>query len=289
MPSMRDVPSVAWINGGLVPWSQASLPLEDRGLQFAESLYEVLPVTRGRVRLLEAHANRMRHGAEILGLARGVPDDAGWREIGARLIDAERLEEGVLYTQLTGGVAPRNHAPDDAPRPNLVAYMRALVFPRAAQASEGVRAITLDDTRWENCHLKTTMLLPAVLGRREARQRGANEAILIGRAGNVREGTSSNVFVVERGRIVRPLATHHVLPGVTGPLVSRFAAEDGREVVEEAIPAARLRQADEVFLTSTTRLALGVTHVDDAPVGDGRPGPVALGLAARLRGLLELD
>jgi D-alanine transaminase len=285
---MSDQPGVAWINGELVPWAEARLPLEDRGLQFGESLYEVVPITAGRARLLVEHAARMRRSAEILELHDGVPPDASWNAIAERLIEHERLDEGVLYVQLTGGVAPRDHA-RRAARPNLVAYVRPRRFPRAADAERGVRAISLPDTRWANCQLKTTMLLPAVLARREAALQGAHEAILIGEHGNVREGTSSSVIVVEGRRLVRPLGTHHVLPGVTSPLVARIATRAGYDVIEATVPRKRLDAADELLLMSTSRLVLGVTHLDGQPIGAGRPGPAALELAALLRRFFELD
>lgn len=286
---MADLPSVAWLNGRLVPWSQACLSIEDRGLQFAESLYEVLPITAGRVRLLADHVERMRRSAAPLDLERGVPGLESWQELAQRLIETERLEEGLLYAQLTGGTLPRDHLPAERPRPNFFAYLRALRFPRQAEAERGIRAITLPDARWENCYLKTTMLLPAVLARREAAQRGCDEALLLSPEGTVREGTSSNVFVVEGTRISTPRSTRHVLPGVTRPLVVSLAGAAGHEVVEERIPAARMLEADELFVTSTSRLVMPVVELDGRPIGDGRGGPVALDLAARLRQHFQLD
>lgn len=283
----RD-PSVAWIDGRLVPWGEARVPLEDRGLQFAESLYEVLPVTAGKVRLLEEHAERLERGAALLEMGDGAPDGARLASIAERLLAEERLREGLLYVQLSGGVAPREHAPSERPRPVLWAYLRETRFPRASEAKRGIRVITMADARWEFCDLKTTMLLPAVMGRREAARRGAQEALLIDPQGYVREGTSCNVFIVERRAVVSPEPTRHVLPGITGPLVSRLASESGRQVARARISIERLKAADEVFVTSTSRLALGVTAVDGQPVGGGKPGPAALELAALLRREFEL-
>ncbi len=284
---MPAPPSVAWLNGRVVPWNEAVLPIEDRAVQFAESLYEVLPVTAGRVRLLDRHVDRMRKAAELLELAPGVPDAADWRELGARLIEEEGLVEGLLYAQLTGGVGPRAFLPEPRPRPNFCAYVRPWRFPRRTEAERGIAAATLPDTRWDSAWLKTTMLLPAVLNKREAARRGADEALLTSPDGMVREGASSNLFLVEAGRILTPPSTAHVLPGITRPLVASLAGQAGREVVEERLARERLYAADEVFITSTSRLVMPLTRIDGDTIGDGRAGPVALDLAARLRRRLD--
>ncbi len=284
----QGAPRVAWIDGRLVPWTEASVPLEDRGLQFGESLYEVLPVTAGKTRLVPEHALRMERGAAQLELEGAAPDVVRLGSIADRLVSAERLREGLLYVQLTGGTAPRDHAPAVRPAPTLFAYLREYRFPDAADAARGIRVITLADTRWAWCDIKTTMLLPAVLGRYRASQQGAGEAILLDQDGQVREGTTSSVFIVESGRVLSPAPTRHVLPGVTGALVSRLLARSGRPVLRDTIPVERLKNADEVLVTSTSRLALGVTAIDGRPVGDGKPGDVALELAAVLRRELRL-
>jgi D-alanine transaminase len=286
---MEPGPTVAWINGEVVPWSRAALPLEDRGLQFSESLYEVLPITAGRARLLDEHVARMRRAAELLGLGAGVPATNAWADLANRLIQLEGLDEGLLYAQLTGGVAPRAYLPATAPRPNFFAYAIRRRLPRAAQARQGIRAITRPDTRWDNPYLKTTMLLPTLLAKREASRRGAQEALLLGPDGTVREGASSNVFLVRAGQILTPQPTPHVLPGITGPLVASLARESGRGVREAPIVVEELYDTEELFITSTSQLVMGITHLDDRPIGPGRPGPMTLDLARRLRGRLDLD
>src|SRR5207247_7066242 len=147
-------PSVAWLNGTLVPWSEARIPIEDRGLMFSESLYEVVPVTAARARILAAHAERMHRAAVVLGIERGAPSLERWREIARALVEAEGMTEGLLYVQLTGGAAPRIHVPPAPPKPTLFAYVQRHAFPRAGAAPSGIRVITLPDPRWERCDLK---------------------------------------------------------------------------------------------------------------------------------------
>lgn len=288
-PTSPHSPSVAWIDGRLVDFAEAAVPLEDRGLQFGESLYEVVPIVGGALRLFDLHLARIRGAARWLELDDGLPDEAGWRELFAALQAREGIDEGILYAQLSGGVAPRAHHPAARPRPRLWAYLRALRYPRADACARGIRAITVDDLRWARADLKTTMLLPAVLGRRAAARRGANEALFVGADGELREGAASNLFIVEGRRIVTPRLSEHLLPGVTRGLVERVAAPLGIEVVSEAIDRPRLLGADEVFITSTTQLVMPVVAIDDAPIGGGESGPIARALAAGLRRELGLD
>jgi D-alanine transaminase len=283
---MTTAPTVAWLGGRLVPFDQAVVPIEDRGLQFGESLYEVLPVTAGRVRTLPEHAARMIAGAAQLGLP-SAPDLGEWERVAAALLAADQLREALLYAQLTGGAAPRLHAPAQRPVPTFLAYLRAHRYPGDAEVARGIRAITVEDPRWARCDLKTTMLLPAVLAKYEAAARGADEAIFT--VGDlVREGSSSNVFVIEHGRVVGVPQSSEILPGVTRALMERACAALGTALSAEPISVPRLRAADEVFITSTSRLAMPVVAVDGHAVGDGSGGPVCRAIAVQMRRDLEL-
>jgi len=282
-------PSVAWMDGGLVPFGEARVPIEDRGLQLAESVYEVIAITGGRVRMLDAHARRMQAGAAELGIADGVPDDESWERIAGELCARDPVREGLLYAQVSGGVAPRAHVPKERPRPSFWAYVRAYRFPREADVARGLRAVTQLDPRWGRCDLKTVMLLPAVIAKRAAAARGAGEAIFVGPEGEVREGASSNVLLVEGRTLVSPVQTSHLLPGTTSPRIQGLAADAGLDVRAEAVSVDRLRAADEVFVASTTFLVMPITHVDGEPIGRGTAGPITADLAGRLRDDLELD
>ena len=281
-------PRTAWLEGRLVPWAEARLPLEDRAVQFSESLYEVVAVTAGRPRGVAEHTARMKRAASVLGLGDGVPGARAWERIVAELIRSEQVEEGLLYAQVTGGSAPRRFLPARAPRARFFAYLRRHRFPRREETARGIRAISLPDPRWDRSDLKTTMLLPAVLAKREAARRGAAEAILLGPAERVREGASSTVFIVEGRRILSPEPTPHTLPGTTAPLVARLAREAGLEAADSTITLPRLLAANEVFVTATSLLVMPLAEVDGKAIGEGRGGPVALDLAARLRAWYEI-
>ncbi|MBK8995073.1 MAG: aminotransferase class IV [Myxococcales bacterium] len=278
-----SAPTVAWLNGQVVPFSEARVPIEDRGLQFGESLYEVVAVTAGEPRLLAEHAARMSDSAKLLGIESGVPLPERWRDIARELREREQLGEGLLIAQVTGGTAPRTHLPAEPPEPSFFAYLRPFHFPRGDEVARGIRAITRPDVRWALSDLKTSMLLPAVMARREAAARGAAEALFVGEDGNVREGAASNVFLIEHDRLLTPARSHHLLPGLTGPLVEGLARRLGLEVGAAEIPVERLLRAGEVFVTSTTLLVMPVVAIDGHAVGAGCPGPRSEALAALLR------
>lgn len=286
---MRARPSVAWIDGRVVPFASATVPIDDRGLQFGESLYEVVPITGGSVRLLAEHVARMKHAAPEIACEAGVPELAEWEHIVAELLGRQPVVEGLLYAQVTGGAAPREHVPESAPTPTFFAYVTPFRFPRDAEVRRGISAITLPDIRWMRRDLKTTMLLPAVLAKREARRRAAQEAIYVGPSDLVHEGASSNVFAVEGTALVTPAQSTHLLPGTMRPLVSDVAKEAGLHVDNAEVPLTRLAAAAEVFVTSSSQLVMPVVAIDGKAVGSGEGGAVARDLAKRLRARLGVS
>jgi D-alanine transaminase len=286
---MHSSPRFAWLNGTLLEFSKAALPIEDRGLQFAESIYEVIPVTAGQGRLLGEHQERMLQGASALGIEAGIPPLPAWESMISELVAREAVTEGWVYAQVTGGTCPRAHLPSERPSPNFFLYLRAHRFPRAAEAERGIRVVTALDPRWSRCNLKTTMLLPSVLAKQDALLRGADEVLFLGPEGELREGGTTNVFVVEGRTLVTPPQDQHLLPGVTRRLVHRVAVEAHLEVRSEVLSLARARAADEVFVTATSRLVMPVVRIDQIPVREGAPGAWALDLARRLRAVLELS
>ncbi|HVW26794.1 MAG TPA: aminotransferase class IV [Polyangiaceae bacterium] len=286
---MAARPGYAWLDGRVVPFAEASVPLDDRGLSFGESLYEVLPITAGTPRLLREHVLRLERGAAELGLGPGVPALARWEAIIGELLRREGLRDALLYAQVTGGAAPREFAPSVDVEKTFFAYLMPFAHPRDADVVRGVRAVSLPDIRWGRRDLKTTMLLAAVLAKKEARRRGAQEAIFVGPQGEVYEGASSNVFIVEGRTLVTPEQTTNLLPGTMRHLVVDIAAEAGLEARGEPFGLERLRRADEVLVTSTSQLVMPVAALDGAEIGSGVAGPVGRDLARRLRRRFELS
>jgi D-alanine transaminase len=286
---MPSVPKLAFVRGHVIPFADASVPLHDRGLLFSESLYEVVPVTAGAPRLLPEHVLRMRAAAREIGLDSGVPAVAEWHEFVETLVERESIRDGLLYAQVTGGAAPREFVPGEAPQPTFFAYLTPFSFPRAEDVARGIVAVSMPDVRWARRDLKTTMLLGAVLAKREAKRRGASEAIFVGAAGEVYEGASSNVLAVEGRKLITPAQSSNLLPGTMRPLVGEAASEIGLEVHAEQVSLDRLARADEVLVCSTSQLLMPVVKLDDRVIGNGTAGPIGRDLAAGIRRRFELE
>jgi D-alanine transaminase len=264
---MAQTDSIVYLNGDYLPLSRAKVSVLDRGFLFGDGVYEVIPVYGGRPFRLEEHLRRLDHSLQ--GLRMEAPlSDSEWSSIFERLIEGSH--DQYLYLQVTRGAAPkRDHAfPKDVPPTVLVMCSPILPIP-----VDGVKAITVPDIRWQWCHIKAITLLANVLLRQEALDLGAAEAILV-RDGRATEGAASNLFIVQDGVVVTPPKGNDLLPGITRDLVLELAAEHGIPAEERAIPAEELREASEIWLTSSTREVLPVIDLNGAPVGSGEPGPV---------------
>jgi D-alanine transaminase len=276
-------PAWAWCGGRVVAFADARVPIEDRGLQFGESLYEVVAVPRGEPFRLSEHVSRMGNAAREIGLGPGVPELGQWREIVAELYRRDPHPSAILYAQVTGGTAPRSHVPTTVPDPLFFAYLRRYSFPKLAETVRGIAAITLPDPRWQRRDLKTPMLLPAVLARRDALARGAQEAIFVGQDGLVNEGAVSTVFAVHGRTVATPPANQRILEGISTRVVEEICRDAGAAFSVRPLPLADLRRVDELFIASTTVLLMPVVRLDGDPVGGGGPGKLTLDLAGRFQ------
>ena len=275
------MPRVAYVDGQFVPLAAAAVGVEDRGLQFADGVYEVCAVLNGRLLDWDGHATRlMRNLAELtIGPPIGA---AALALVARRLIAINRAADALLYIQVTRGTARRDHGFPAAARPTLVMTVRPFDFaPRVAQQAAGVAVVTVPDDRWARCDLKTTGLLANVLAKQAARAVGAFEAWLVGADGIVAEGASTNAWIVTTGGtlVTAPLTTR-VLPGVMRAAVLEAARASATPVVERGFTVAEACEAAEALITSTTVPVLPVVRIDGVPVGGGVPGPIARRLAA---------
>lgn len=280
-------PQWAFVNGKFLPFSQAQIPLEERGLQFSESLYEVVGVFQGKPFRLADHVQRMAKGAQELGLWEAVPSESTWNMFMQELWRREPHEQAILYAQLTGGAAAREHLPRNHLKPTFFAYLRQFVFPTPQDCAQGIAAMTVPETRWLRRDLKTTMLLPGVMAKRKAQELGAAEAIFVGQDGYVNEGASSNICVVRRGQVASPPPSERLLEGVTLKVVEEICQKLGIPFHRRWVSSSNLKGADEIFITSTTTLVMPVCVLDGRAVGDSRPGPISLRLAYHLQKLFR--
>lgn len=272
---------VSYVNGRYVDHRRAAVHIEDRGYQFADGVYEVIAVKDGAPVDEVRHLDRLDRSLAGLRIAPPLSRQA-LRVVLRETIRRNRLGQGMVYLQITRGVARRDHAFPAAAQSSLVVTARR-VTSRTALAEQGVAVVTLPDIRWKRCDIKSVSLLPNVLAKQQARDAGAYEAWLVDEAGQVTEGTSSNAWIVtQAGELVTRHLDSAILSGVTRLGVIDAAAAHGLAVVERAFFVDEAKAAREAFITSTTAAVLPVVAIDGAAVGDGKPGPVA----GRLRHLL---
>ena len=264
---MANQASLVYLNGEFLPLSEAKVPVLDRGFLFGDGVYEVIPVYGGRPLRLEEHLRRLDNSLRGIRMASPLTDGQ-WAGIFDRLIDGPG--DQYIYLQVTRGAAStRDHAIPAEIGPTVF----AMCTPIAPIPPAGVRAVTTADIRWQRCDIKAITLLANVLLRQEAVDRGAAESILI-RDGMALEGAASNLFIVADGVLVTPPKGTDILPGITRDLILELAKAHGLATAERSIPLEKLRRADEIWLTSSTREALPVIELDGAPVSGGKPGPL---------------
>ncbi|MHB1943340.1 MAG: D-amino acid aminotransferase [Acidiferrobacteraceae bacterium] len=264
--------SIVYLNGHFLPAEQAFVPVFDRGFIFGDGVYEVLPVYGARPFRLAHHLDRL--GQSLAGIGLTAPLSAEeWGTIIGELIVRHGGGDQSVYLQITRGAAPRDHAFPAHTEPTVFAYTQPLKESSQEVLGRGVRAVTLDDIRWRHCDIKATALLANVLLRQEAIQRGAAEAILV-RDGAVTEGAASNIFVALRGQLVTAPRGPSILPGITRDLILELAAANGIDFAERSLPQEELRQAEEVWMTSSTKEIMPIVALDGQQVGNGTAGPL---------------
>jgi D-alanine transaminase len=278
-----------YLNGTYLPKSEAKVSVEDRGFIFGDGVYEVWRVINGRLFEMNRHHARLTRG---LGEVRITPPAESHidtlQEIAERLLAENDLTEGegTLYLEITRGAAPRvHHFPPPDTRPTVYAMVNRFVPPEDTRA-KGVTTVTVPDVRWMRCDIKTIQLLPNVMAKQAASERGATEAILV-RDGVVTEGSHTNVMGVLGGEIRTHPANHLILPGITRAVVLELARELGIPVREQPIAASDVPKAEELFLVGTTMDVMPVVRVDEVTIGAGKPGPIAQRLYAALRAHLD--
>lgn len=273
---------IAYINGDYVALEDARVSVLDRGFLFGDSVYEVIPVYAGQCYRLAAHIARLQRSLAGIGLA-GPHSDAEWTTLIEALVARSGGDDISVYVQVTRGAqAQREHRLPEVPRPNVVAFCQHRTPPDPELFEHGISAVTMTDTRWQYCSIKSTALLANVLIADQACNQGAAEALLT-RDGNVLEGASSNVFAVIDGRITTPALRETILAGITRGAILELLRQHGRTHAEvDTLPVAQLADAEEIWITSSTREIYPVTYLDGVPVGTGQPGPVWADISALL-------
>jgi D-alanine transaminase len=264
---------IVYLNGEFVPLEDAKISVLDRGFIFGDGVYEVVPVySRHPFRMAE-HLARLQSSLDGIRLANPLSDSAWMKlmhEIIARNV-ASAGDDQSVYLQITRGVAKRDHAFPKDVKQTVFMMSSPLTTPPQTHIDNGVPAITANDFRWLKCDVKSVALLGNCLLRQLAVDAGATETILF-RDGKLTEASASNVFVVKNGVLLAPPKNHLVLPGITYDVVLEIAHAREFEIEVREIGEAEVRNADEVWLTSSTKEVLAVTSLDGKPVGEGKPG-----------------
>jgi D-alanine transaminase len=282
---------VAYVNGRYRPHREAMVHVEDRGYQFADGVYEVCEVRGGRLVDERRHLARLKRSLDELRI--DLPMSPAALGIVLReTVRRNRVRDGLVYLQVTRGVARRDHAfPPAGTAPGMVVTARSLDPARGERtAAEGIAVITVPDNRWARVDIKSVSLLPNVLAKQAAREMGAREAWFVDAEGFVTEGSSSNAWIVTAGgEVVTRPADHNILNGISRAVVRDAVAAQGLTLVERAFTTTEALAAREAFVTAASQIVQPVVRIDGRPVGDGRPGPVATGLRREFHRHAELS
>lgn len=274
---------IAYVNGRYQRHADAAVHIEDRGYQLADAVYEVWSVFGGKLADAEGHFARL---ARSLGELR-IPEPmsrAALTIVLREVLRRNQVREGLIYLQVSRGVAPRDHAfPEGDLSPSVVITAKSLDRAASeAKAGKGIAVITTPENRWGRCDIKTVGLLPNVLARQAARERGAGEALFVDEMGLITEGASANAWILDGNGVLRTRDTQaNILRGVTRRTLLDVIAEAGLKVEERPFTPEEMAEAKEAFITGAGSLVLPVIAIDGQPIGGGAPGPVA----KRLRSL----
>ncbi|WOF73785.1 D-amino-acid transaminase [Parvibaculaceae bacterium PLY_AMNH_Bact1] len=267
---------IAYVNGCYAPHASAAIHIEDRGFQFADSVYEVCAVVNGHLIDEQWHFDRLQRSLDQLEIQIPFTSDVLgiiYREVLRR----NRLRNAIIYCQVTRGVARRDHAFPVKQVPATVVVTAKPIDEEALakRRSEGVAVVTRPDERWARCDIKSTGLLANVLAKQSARSAGAHEAWLVDGDDNITEGTSTNAWIVTSGGVlITRQLDNHILGGVTRLALLECATSLGVSIEERAFSRTEALCAAEAFSSASTVGALPVISIDQNQISDGRPGPM---------------
>jgi D-alanine transaminase len=263
--------TTVYLNGEFLPIEAARVPVMDRGFLFGDGVYEVIPVYSRQAFRLREHLQRLHAGLAAIRLS-SPHNDTEWTALVAQMIALSPFDDQSIYLQITRGVdAARSHAFPQHTRPTVFLMSEELAAPSRRQREHGVAAISAVDQRWLHCDIKSTSLVANVLLRQLAVDAGCVETVLF-RDGILTEGAASNMFVVKNEVMLAPRKNNLMLPGITYDVILELAASHGMPHEVRDISETEVRQADELWMTSSTKEVLPIVNLDGRSIGDGKPG-----------------
>ncbi len=261
-----------YVNGEYVPENEGKISIFDRGFLFADGVYEVTAVINGKLVDYDPHMERLERSLSELRMGWPCTKDE-LKAMHLEMMKRNALTEGIIYMQVTRGIADRQfNFPKDA-KSTLIAFTQAMKLAENPNAVTGVKVISTPDIRWARRDIKTVMLLAPVLGKQAAYEQGANEAWMI-EDGFVTEGTSSNAYIVKDGKVITRGLSNSILAGCTRRSLFRLAKEHGVVIEERSFTIDEAYDADEAFLTSASQFVMPIVEIDGHRIGGGQPGPV---------------
>ena len=277
---------LVYLNGEYLPLNEAKVSVLDRGFIFGDGVYEVIPSYGSKALRFEHHMQRLQNSLDAVRIKNPL-SNSQWQEIINKLIAETDSQDQYIYLHITRGVASRDHRFPDEVKPTVFVMSSILNPVEPGLLETGIAAVTLDDIRWQYCNIKAIALLPNILLRQQAVDKGAAEAILI-RDGNMTEGAASNIFIVSNGMIKTPPKDNKLLPGITRDLIVELAKSHNLPIEETVISEQEFLAADEIWLTSSTKEILPVTKINDQAVGNGKPGAVWRDMYSKYQDYKEL-
>ncbi len=275
------MPELAYLNGVIRPINETYVPIEDRGYQFGDAVYEFIASYNGKFFCMKEHLDRLEKSME--GLAFPKVDRKFIQSAIDELFEKAGMARAGLYIQISRGVAPRDHAWAKDIKLQIIMTIKKVAELDSKIRKQGIDIITVQDERWSNCDIKTVQILFNAMAKQKAKDQGAFDAIFVSKDGIVREGTSSNFFIVKDGGIITHPLTKNILPGITRMVVMDLAHNLGIKAEEKFLSKTDIFSAEEAFLTGTITEILGIKTIDGVTLGKGKPGEITQKLYRALR------
>jgi D-alanine transaminase len=271
------MPNLVYLNSKYIPFKDAKIPIEDRGFQFSDSVYEVVKIINKKMLDFDFHIRRLKYSTSELNFNFKVNSKL-LKKIFQNLIIKNKLSNGIIYLQITRGVQSREHAYKKNLKPNVVVYTAKKKFNLPNKNYKGFKAITYPDIRWGRPDIKTTSLLANIIAATEASKKGAYETILV-KGKKITEAAHSNVWIVKGNKIITHPANKEILKGVTRTVLINLIHSLGLKLTEKEFSLKELYKSDEVFITSSGSLVTPIIQIDNIKINNKKIGNITKNLA----------
>ena len=274
------MPNIVYLNKKFIKFKDAKIPIEDRGFQFSDSIYEVIKVINKKILDFDFHMRRLKYSSGELNFNYKIEKKL-LKNIFEKLVIKNKLSNGIIYLQITRGVQPREHSYKKNLKPNIIIYTAKKNFNFPDKNFKGYKAITYPDIRWGRPDIKTTSLLANVIASSEAYKKGAYETILV-KGKKITEASHSNVWIVKGDKIITHPANKEILKGVTRTVLIKLIISLGFKLIEKEFSKKELLESDEVFITSSGSLITPIIQIDNVKINNHKIGKTTKSLALNL-------